>query len=78
MKPLHGDFSYHPFTYITFDEAIVDIGHLELIFISFPYLPFLREKFTVQGEDKLKRSARVNLERNRQKIERKYNRPVPI
>ena len=32
----------------------------------------------VQGEDKLKGSAQANLERNRQKFERKKNRPVPI
>ena len=31
----------------------------------------------LQGEDKLKGSAQANLERNRQKFERK-NRPVPI
>ena len=66
-----GDFSYHPFTYFTCGEAIAEVGHLELTFISCPYLSFLRKKFMVQGEDKLKRSAQANLERNRQRFERK-------
>ena len=39
----HGDFSWHPFTYFMCGEAIAEVGHLELIFISCPYLPFLRK-----------------------------------
>ena len=46
-----------PFTHFTCDEAIAEVGHLELIFISCPYLSFLRKKFMVQGEDKLKREC---------------------
>ena len=52
-------------------EAIVEVGHLELIFIFCPYLSFVRKKFMVQGEDKVKGSAQANLERNRQRFERK-------
>ena len=43
LSPFHGDFSYHPFTYFTCCEAIAEVGHLELIFISCPYLLFLRK-----------------------------------
>ena len=62
-----------PFTYLASlhilhacGESIAEVGHLELIFTSCPYLSFLRKKFMVQGEDKLKGSAQANLERNRQ------------
>ena len=68
---IHGEFSYHPVTYFTCGEGIAEVGHLELIFISCRYLSFLRKKFIVQGEDNLKGSAHANLERNRQRLERK-------
>ena len=45
----HGDFSYRPFTYFACGEAIAEVVHLELIFISCPYLSFLRKIFMVQG-----------------------------
>ena len=76
MVGMHGDFSYHPFTDFTCGEAIPEVGHLELILISYSYLSFLRKKFMVQGEDKLKGSAQANLE-----IDKGLNentRPVPI
>ena len=71
------DFSLHPFTYFTCGEAIADDGHLKLIFISCPYLSFLRKKFMVQGEDKLKGSAQANLEQNRQRFKHKKS-PVQV
>ena len=73
---LFGEFSYHPFTYCTCGEAITEVAHLEVIFISCRELSLLK-KFMVQGEDKLKGSAQANLKRNRQRFERKY-RSVPI
>ena len=45
------------------------------------FLSFLvdsEKKFMVWGEDKLKGSAQANSEQNRQRFERKKNRPVPI
>ena len=57
-----------------FGESIAEVGHLELIFTSCPYLSFLRKKIMVQGKDKLKRSAQANLQRNQQRFERKNRR----
>ena len=44
QKVIHVDLDWHPFTYFTCSEAIAEAGHLELIFLSCPYLSFLRKK----------------------------------
>ena len=51
----HGDFSYHPFASFTCGKAIPEVWHLEIIFISCPYLSFLRKKLC--SKDKLKGKA---------------------
>ena len=77
LKAIHVDLDWHPLTYFTCGEAIEEVGHLELIFTFYWHLSVLK-KTMVWGEDKLKRSAQANSERNRQRFEWKKNRPVPI
>ena len=76
-EDMHGDFSYHPFTYFTCSEAIAEVGHWELIFISCPYLSFLRKN----SWSRVKTNSKGVPRQTKSEIDKglnEKNRPVPI
>ena len=69
FKPGHIDLDWHPFTYFTCGEAIAEVGHLELIFTSCPYLSFLRKNSWSWVKTNSKGVPKADLEQNRERFD---------
>ena len=61
LEQKHVDLDWHPFTYFTCGETIAEVGNLERIFTSRPYLSLLRKNSWSRAKNKPRRFSLPSL-----------------